>query len=110
MYAVKETSVKVNDVRVDTFCRKVDEGDTTFVVEAGSTGYRGGEDRDSGSRAYACFFCCHGDFLFVPIKGKDGRVVGVEIAGCGDAALDAFAKALGFARKALDDARFGADD
>ena len=44
------------------------------------------------------------------ITDKNGRPVGVEIACCGDAGLDAIMKALDFCRDALNDQRCDVDD
>ena len=41
------------------------------------------------------------------MKDEDGTVTGIVIAACGDEALDAVAKALKFAKEAIDDQRFG---
>ena len=71
MYAIRESKIKVNGEMVPTFCRSVQEGGVTMLVEAGTTGYRGGDDRDSGGRTYVSLLCCAGDFLLSP-AGKDG--------------------------------------
>ena len=44
-----------------------------------------------------------GDFLFEPVTNEEGRVVGIEIACCGDGALMALIDSLGFALEALTD-------
>ena len=109
MYAIRESKVKVNDEMVTTFCRPVLEGDTSILAEAGTTGYRGGNDRKTGARTYVSLFF-GGDFLLSPVQDRHGRIAGVEISLCGDDALDAMIKALTFARKALDDRRCGMED
>ena len=110
MYAIRESRVKVNGEIVPTFCRSVQEGDVSILAEAGTTGYRGGDDRDSGGRTYVSLLCGDGDFHFSPIHDKYGRLAGVEMSLCGDAALDAVIKALSFARRALDDQRCCVED
>jgi hypothetical protein len=47
--------------------------------------------------------CNQGDFLFEPVTNEDGRVVGFEIACCGDAALMALLDSLAFSLQALMD-------
>ena len=46
---------------------------------------------------------------FNPIRDDDGRVIGIEIASCGDESLEAIAKALGFAKQVIDEERFELD-
>ena len=47
--------------------------------------------------------CNQGDFLFDPVTDEDGKVVGIEIACCGDVALMTLVDSLGFAMEALMD-------
>ena len=101
MYEEKEGSIKINQVRIHTFARKVRHVNTDLVVEAGTTGPRGYVPRARSSRAYVAIGCLQGDFLFDPILNRDGRVVGIEIACCGDGALTALAESLEFAAEAL---------
>ena len=51
-----------------------------------------------------------GDFHFEPVTSDDGEIFGIEIACCGDAALDAVMKALDFARDVINDQRCDVDD
>ena len=85
MYAITEGAKKINDVKLKTFSRNVKHVNTDLDVEAGTIG------------------CNQGDFLFDPVTDEDGKVIGIEIACCGDAALMALVDSLGFAMEALMD-------
>ena len=104
MYAVSEGRIKINDKMVETYGRAVLGKDTALHVVAGSTGYKGSESRKAGGRTYIKIECFNGDFFFDPIKDDDGRIIGIEIACCGDEGLDAIMKALAFADEVIDDA------
>ena len=110
MYAIKEGMKKINDVVVSTFGRSVTERGTGLEAEAGTTGYKGTPCRKAGGRTYLCIACRRGDFHFGNITDEDGTPVGVEIACCGDAGLDAVIKALDFCLDVLNDQRCGIDD
>lgn len=101
MYAIKEEIQKINGEIVETFEREIVEPNTWMRVEAGTTGFTGDACRDAGGRTYLCIECRAGDFHFEPVINEDGRVVGIEVACCGDAALEALMKALEFADAAL---------
>ena len=103
MYAITEGAKKINDVKLHTFSRNVKHVNTDMDVEAGTTGFRGYVPREKSARAYAAIRCNQGDFLFDPVTDEDGKVVGIEIACCGDAALMALVDSLGFAMEALMD-------
>lgn len=106
MYAVSEGRIKINDTMVSTYERAVLEKDTALHVIAGTTGYKGSNKREAGGRTFLKIECFCGDFYFNPIKEDDGRVTGIEIACCGDDALEAVVKALGFAAQVIDEERF----
>lgn len=106
MHEIRKSSVNVNGREVEIFIRLVEEPEVTLKVEAGSTGYTGEDDREISGRTYVSLFCCSGDFCFHPIKDKHGRVVGMEIAACGDDALDGLVHSFEFARQALEDSRY----
>ena len=110
MFAIEERLKKINGETVETFCREVVETNTGLLVEAGTTGYKGGCCRDTGGRTFIGIVCECGDFHFGPVKNDDGQIVGVEIACCGDAALDAVMKAVDFIRDAVNDQRCDVDD
>ncbi len=103
MYAITEERKKINNQELKTFSRNVKHVSTDIDVEAGTTGFRGYVSREKSSRAYVAIDCNQGDFLFDPITDEDGRVVGIEIACCGDSALMALVDSLGFAMEALMD-------
>lgn len=110
MYAIEEGMKKINGEFVDTFAREVSETGNALEVEAGTTGYKGGIRRDAGSRTYIRIRAEEGDFWFSPVTDGKDNAVGVEIAACGDAALNAIVKALDFAREVLNDQRCEVDD
>ena len=110
MYAIEEGLKKINGETVETFSREVVETNTGLLVEAGTTGYKGGCCRDAGGRTFISIVCECGDFHFGSVKNEDGQIVGVEIACCGDAGLNAIMKALEFAREAINDQRCDVDD
>ena len=103
MYAITEGAKKINDVKLKTFSRNVKHVNTDLDVEAGTTGFRGYVPREKSARAYVAIGCNQGDFPFDPVTDEDGKVVGIEIACCGDAALMALVDSLGFAMEALTD-------
>ena len=110
MYAIEEGHQRINDRIVKTFARSVTGHHTELAVEAGTNGYKGTPCRKAGSRTYMNFACLEGDFHFEPVTSDDGEIFGIEIACCGDAALDAVMKALDFARDVINDQRCDVDD
>ena len=110
MFAIKEDLKLINDKYVETFVRAVTDHGTKLEVEAGTTGYKGTPCRKAGGRTYLRLECKEGDFFFETITNKSGTPVGVEIACCGDAALDAVMKALDFAAEVIDDQRREVND
>ncbi len=103
MYAITEDTKKINNQDLKTFSRNVRHVNTDIDVEAGTTGFKGYVPREKSARAYVSIDCNRGDFLFKPITGEDGRVVGIEIACCGDGALMGLIDSLGFVMEALVD-------
>ena len=103
MYAITEGAKKINDVKLRTFSRNVKHVNTDMDVEAGTTGFRGYVPREKSARAYVAIGCNQGDFLFDPVTDEDGKVVGIEIACCGDGALMGLVDTLAFAMEALMD-------
>ena len=103
MYAITEDTLKINHVDLKTFTRDVKHTNTAMEVEAGTTGFRGSVPREKSARGFVAFRSL-GDFKFSPVweKGTD-RIVGVEIACCGDSALMSLIDSLGFALEALTD-------
>ena len=80
MFAIEEGLKKINGETVETFCREVVETNTGLLVEAGTTGYKGGCCRDTGGRTFIGIVCECGDFHFGPVKNDDGQIIGVEMA------------------------------
>ncbi|MBQ7516099.1 MAG: hypothetical protein IJS96_07420, partial [Schwartzia sp.] len=70
----------------------------------------GGCCRDSGGRTFISIVCECGDFHFGKVTDENGKFIGVEIACCGDAGLNAIMKALEFAHEAINDQRRNVDD
>ena len=110
MYAIEAGTQRINEGTVLTFRRKVVEHNTWLRVEAGTTGYSGGDSRLAGGRTYIGITCKVGDFHFDLVRDEEDRPVGVRIACCGDAGLNAIMKALEFAHEAIDDQRCDVDD
>lgn len=110
MYAINEGLKKINGEYVDTYSREVTDGLTSLTAEAGTTGYSGSPARGAGGRTYLCLKADKGDFLFDPVFDKEGKTVGIEVAACGDAGLNALMKALAFIEQALNDLRCEVDD
>ena len=103
MYPIKEETRKINGVKLKTFSRNVKHVNTCMDVEAGTTGFRGYVPREKSARAFIALNVNHGDFLLEPVADENGRVVGIEIACCGDGALMGLIDSLGFAMEALMD-------
>ena len=103
MYAIDRSEHSINNKTVNTFLRIAADGDTVLEVEAGTTGFSGGDHRDSGSRTYLALLCRRGDFFFGPIKDDEDRTVGIRIASCGDDSLAAMLKAIEFIHHAISD-------
>ena len=110
MFAIEEGHKRINDRILETFKRSVMGHQTELLVEAGTTGYKGTPCRKAGGRTYLALVCMEGDFHFEPVTSDDGEIFGIEIACCGDAALDAVMKALDFARDVINDQRCDVDD
>lgn len=108
MHEVREGKIKINDRSVTTFERAVLEEDTALLVIAGTTGCRGGK-RAAGGRTYIRLEYFSGDFFFDPVVDEDGAVTGIEIACCGDDALNAAAKAVRFVKRVIEEERLGID-
>ena len=103
MYAINEGLAKINGVPVETFEREVIDGNTALRAEAGTTGYKGGCCRDNGGRTYLCIDCLCGDFHFSPVTDDEKNVVGIEIACCGDANMEADLPGVGLPVRGLED-------
>ena len=108
MYTIREGSVRVNGESVGTFSRMVREGWVEVLAEAGAS-LCAGRGRSSG-RTYVSLFCDAPSVFFGPVRDKCGRTVGVEIAGCGEDALNGLIASLEFALMALRDTRAGVGD
>ncbi len=101
MFAIKEREACINRVLVNTFERETTAGNTRVRIEVGTTGYKGSDNRSKGGRTFLRLECVNGDFFFVPITNKQKRIVGIEIATCGDAGLNAVRKTLRFASSTI---------
>ncbi len=110
MYEIEKGVKKINGEPVETYKRIVALPSVRLAVEAGTTGYRGSASRSAGGRTYIRIVCHKGDFCFDPFFDDEGNVTGFEVGACGDAGLDAIAKSLEFAQKAIKDQCFDSDD
>lgn len=110
MFAVEKKHKRINDKIVETFERTIKGHCTELEVEAGTTGFKGTPCRKAGGRTYLRLLCWEGDFNFEPLVDDDGVAFGIEIACCGDAALDAIMKALIFTGDVLTDQCSEIDD
>ena len=103
MYAIKEKTKQLNQVKTKTYCRNVKFSNAEFEVEAGTTGFRGDVPREKSARGYVSLLGKNGDFFFRPVSDESGRPVGIGIACCGDGALMTLTDSLIFAVNALTD-------
>ncbi len=110
MFAIEESTKKVNGVEVATFQRGVVEGNAIMEAEAGTTGFKGSGCRKAGGRTFLQIDCLKGDMLFKPVFNDEKKCVGIIIAGSGDDALNAIVKTLGFCLAALVDQCTEVDD
>lgn len=110
MFAIRETSVNVHGESVKTFTRVVCEEHVSVLVDAGSNGLFGEEGCDSPGRSYVGLLCDSPYVFFDPLWDRKGKIVGVQISGCGDSVLEALVDSLEFAVSALKDARSGMSD
>ena len=103
MYAIRLNRRILPDdahTEIETFSRVVDDFNT-LEVEAGTTGYMGG-DAGHGGRTYFRIEDLGSTCLRVRPLGKNGDS-GMEIFLFGDAELSTFIRALQFGAKALED-------
>lgn len=98
MFEIRKNEKRINDVDVATFERDVERGKTALEVEAGTTGFCGGE-REEGGRAFIRISAKGADF-YANAGEKNGSVV---IAVCGDEGIMALVESLTFALEALVD-------
>ena len=109
MFAIREGKVNVRGHMVPTFARTIYEAKFSILAEAGSNGLYGDSGCGSYGRSYVSLLCDAPDVSFCPIKSRDGRVIGVEILGCGDEARYSMTAALDFVTTALQEAQVGED-
>lgn len=105
MFEIRSGLKKINGETVDTFERDILHKTSYVEVEAGTTGFRGGE-RESGSRAYVRIEGKFADMICKSIEDGDG----IEIAVCGDGEILALTEALHFASTALIEGCMEEDD
>ena len=101
MYQIEKHHRKIDGISITTFSRQIANANV-LEVEAGSTGYCGG-DSGHGSKTYIKLqdLSCT-DIRVNPIGHAGDR--GVEITLSGDSELSTIIEALKFIRKALNDA------
>ena len=109
MFEVREGVTCVNGEVFQTFERDAREASACLEVEAGTTGFKGG-DRKSGSRAYVRITAEEADF-FARITDESQKFPrGAVIAVCGDDEIVALVKALEFAAEVLKDQLMEVED
>lgn len=105
MSAIRASQLIVQGEPVRTLIKSVFEKDVPLLVEVGSSGLDGDDDHESLGRTYVGLLCDSPVTFFDPLRDKRGKIVGVEISGCGDSALSVLAEALEFAARVLKDIR-----
>lgn len=107
MYEIKEKRRLIHGVEVPTFSREIFNCNV-LTVEAGTTGYCGG-DTGHGGRTYIRIQDEGGTDIHAHALGKYGDE-GVEILLGGDTELETMVQALEFVLKALKEMAAGVDD
>lgn len=104
MYEVASRTQRIKGVDVETWEREIIDANI-LSVEAGTTGYRGG-DTGHGSRTYIRISNEGGtDMDAKVLKDRYGDTCGIEIALGGDAELSTIIEALKFITQVLEDGR-----
>lgn len=103
MYEVKAKVKKIDDVPVEIFSRDIVRANILHV-EAGSTGYCGGDSGHGGRTYFSIFDESSTDIEVKLIENQYGNK-GFEVILAGDSELDTTITALEFILKALKDAR-----
>ena len=100
MYEIIQSSRIVDGIGVDTYTREIISA-SYLEVEAGTTGYRGG-DTGHGCRTYFRIKDLGGtDISINVIRDCDGDAEGFEVMLGGDCELDSIIRALKFITKVL---------
>ena len=101
MYAIEEGLKKINGAEVDTFRREVVDGHACLEVEAGTTGYMGG-DTGHGGRTYFRIEDTGGTDIQIHPLGRYADE-GFEVFLGGDCELETIIRALKFITKVLEE-------
>lgn len=102
MYGIVEKRRKISDgTEIDTFLREITDA-CVMEVEAGTTGYMGG-DTGHGGRTYIRIQDTGGSDIKVKPLSEDYWDEGFELVLGGDAELRSIIKALKFVTKVLED-------
>lgn len=100
MYEIIQGSRMVDGIGVETYTREIPSA-SYLEVEAGTTGYRGG-DTGHGCRTYFRIKDLGGtDISINVIRDCDGDAEGFEVMLGGDCELDSIIRALKFITKVL---------
>ena len=100
MYEIIQGSRMVDGIGVETYTREINSA-SYLEVEAGTTGYRGG-DTGYGCRTYFRIKDLGGtDISINVIRDCDGDAEGFEVMLGGDCELDSIIRALKFITKVL---------
>lgn len=94
MSSIRESKLLVHGEPVTTYSISVHKSNISMLVEVGSTGLDGKDGWGSSGRTYVGLLCDSPAVSFDPLRDKRGKIVGIEICGCGDAALDTLIEAL----------------
>ena len=105
MYVISESAQKVSGQLVPTFQRNIVTEAANLIVEAGTNASRGRCSRKQAVQGFFSILSLEGGFDFIPITDDEDFVTGVEITCCGEGSLNAFLKALEFARQAISEQR-----
>lgn len=99
MYRIDTGCKTINGERVDTFIRGIAEKNSLMEAEAGTNGYQG-----SDSRAYLRITALSKADFYARVKCNEaGQPITVELCFGGHEGLEAFRKALDFARQVLEE-------
>ena len=103
--SIRESKLFVHGEPVTTYSISVHKRNVSMLVEVGSSGFDGIDGWSSSGRTYVGLLCDSAAVSFDSLLDKRGKIVGVEISGCGDAVLDALIDALNFVVVTLRDER-----
>lgn len=104
MYEVVSNIRRVNGVDVETWQREIVDANI-LSVEAGTTGYRGGDTGHGGRTYIRITDACGTDISVRATRGIFGEMSGIEIILGGDAELSTIIEAFKFITRVLEEGR-----